>query len=217
MIKFKNIENIVSYMFDHLNNDDNLASVIGNRQLIIDIIQELLNYKNVVISQCLINYDEFDDKEYILYLYDDTDSDKWYINVEVCSPAKNGKYLAVGGYVLFHEDVNSKILIDMQNNKFMPLCGHDWFIVNENASEKTHEEDPHKSYDSCRSGKSGSTEKDCETLFIYRNHAGDPEGFSRSWTTSIDGNSLYCSQTYHSIYPNVLYRAAACLGVELNT
>lgn len=209
MIEFKKTVNLASHMLDHLDNEDNLASVIGNRQLIISVMQELLNHKNIFLSQCLIEFDEFCDKEYVLYLYDDTDSDKKYLNIEKCNPTQKGKYLSVGGYVLFHEDVNSKILIDMQNNEFMPLCGHDWFVINDNLSAETNEED------TCKDPKNNVAENDCETLFVYKNPNGDPEGFSRSWTAIVDGKTLYCSQIYYSAYPKALYSAATCLGVKL--
>lgn len=47
MLKFENIENLVSHMFANLDNEDNLVSVIANKQMIIDIMVELLNYKNL--------------------------------------------------------------------------------------------------------------------------------------------------------------------------
>ena len=43
MLNFENIENLVSHMFDNLDNEDNLVSVIANKQMIIDIMVELLN------------------------------------------------------------------------------------------------------------------------------------------------------------------------------
>ncbi|KAI4445089.1 hypothetical protein C823_007594 [Eubacterium plexicaudatum ASF492] len=45
MLNFENVEDLVSHMFANLDNEDNLVSVIANKQMIIDIMVELLNYK----------------------------------------------------------------------------------------------------------------------------------------------------------------------------
>lgn len=32
---------------------------------------------------------------------------------------------------MFHEDVNSKAIVDMQKNEYLPLGEHDWFAISE--------------------------------------------------------------------------------------
>lgn len=135
MLNFKNIENLASQMFANLNNEDNLVSVIANKQIIIDIMVELLNYKNVILENCDLDYEEEYDREYIISLFDDTESDNWHVNIEKCYLTEKDKYVSTDGYVLFHEDVNSKAMIDMQNNEYTPLKKHDWFTVGKESLE----------------------------------------------------------------------------------
>ena len=82
MLNYENIENLVSHMFDNLDNEDNLVSVIANKKMVTDIMVELLNYKNVILESCELDYDEEYDREYIVSLFDDVESDNWHINVE---------------------------------------------------------------------------------------------------------------------------------------
>ena len=139
MLNFENIENLVSHMFNNLDNEDNLVSVIANKKMVTDIMVELLNYKNVILESCELDYDEEYDREYIISLFDDVESDNWHVNVEKCYLAQKDKYVSTDGYILFHEDVNSKALIDMQNNEYMPLGEHDWFTIGNEESENTDE------------------------------------------------------------------------------
>lgn len=131
MLNFENIEDLVSHMFANLGNKNNLVSVIANKQMITDIMVELLNYKNVILNSCDIDYEEEYDREYIVSLFDDAESDNWYVNVGKSYLPEKEKYVATEGYVLFHEDVNSKAMVDMQNSKIFPLDDHDWFTVGE--------------------------------------------------------------------------------------
>lgn len=131
MLNFENIEDLVSYMFNNLDNDDNLISVISNRELTIAIVHELLNYENVILDNCEIVSDDEYDREYIVSLVDDVDSDKWYINVEKSYLIDKNTYVTTAGNVLFHEYVNSKAITDMQNNEFMPLDDYDYFVIGE--------------------------------------------------------------------------------------
>lgn len=141
MLNFENIEDLVSHMFANLGNENNLVSVIANKQMITDIMVELLNYKNVILNSCDIDYEEEYDREYIVSLFDDAESDNWHVNVEKCYLPEKQKYVATEGYVLFHEDVNSKALIDMQNNECMPLGEHDWFAIGNEELEGINEDD----------------------------------------------------------------------------
>lgn len=139
MLNFENIENLVSHMFDNLDNEDNLVSVIANKKMVTDIMVELLNYKNVILESCELDYDEEYDREYIVSLFNDVKSDNWHVNVEKCYLAQKNKYVSTDGYILFHEDVNSKVMVDMQNNEYMPLGEHDWFAIGNEESENTDE------------------------------------------------------------------------------
>lgn len=141
MLNFENIENLVSHMFNNLDNEDNLVSVIANKKMVTDIMVELLNYKNVILESCELDYDEEYDREYIISLFDDVESDNWHVNVEKCYLAQKDKYVSTDGYILFHEDVNSKALIDMQNNEYMHLGDHDWFTIGNEKFDNTDEDE----------------------------------------------------------------------------
>ncbi len=131
MINFESIEDLACYMFERLDNENDLVSVISNKEITIEIMCELLNYENVILEGCEINYNENYNREYTISLSNDYESDNWHVNIEKSYYEGNAKYLAPGGYVLFHEDVNSKALIDMQNNAFTSLGNHDWFVIGE--------------------------------------------------------------------------------------
>ena len=140
MLNFENIEDLVSHMFANLGNENNLVSVIANKQMITDIMVKLLNYKNVILNSCDIDYEEEYDREYIVSLFDDAESDNWYVNVGKSYLPEKEKYVATEGYVLFHEDVNSKAMVDMQNNEYMSLGEHDWFTIGEEKLENINED-----------------------------------------------------------------------------
>lgn len=139
MLNFKNIEDLASHMFEKLNGDEPV-SVVANKDLAISIMQELLEYKNVILKYA--NVDDYEyDKEYIVTLHDDCDSDSWDIAIESIYNYEKEMYFGTDGYVLFHEDVNSKAMLDMQNNENVELSGHDWFTIGEDESEDITEYD----------------------------------------------------------------------------
>ena len=147
MLNFENIEDLVSHMFANLDNENNLASIITNKSMTTDIMVELLNYKNVILNSCDIDYEEKYDREYIVSLFDDVESDNWYVNVGKSYLPEKEKYVATEGYVLFHEDVNSKAMVDMQNSKIFPLDDHDWFTVGETEFDYADEDGNNKDID----------------------------------------------------------------------
>ena len=147
MLNFENIEDLVSHMFANLDNENNLVSVITNKSMTTDIMVELLNYKNVILNSCDIDYEEEYDREYIVSLFDDVESDNCHVNAEKCYLAQKDKYVSTEGYVLFHEDVNSKAMVDMQNSKIFPLDDHDWFTVGETEFDDADEDGNNKDID----------------------------------------------------------------------
>lgn len=145
MLNFENIEDLVDYMFEKLDGDEPV-SVVANKELSVSIIQELLEYKNVILKYA--NVDDYEyDKEYIVTLHDDCDSDSWNIAIEPIYSYEKEMYFGTDGYVLFHEDVNSKAMLDMQNNENIELSGHDWFTIGEEESEDIAEDDTNEGTD----------------------------------------------------------------------
>ena len=134
MLNFNNIEDIVAYMFENLDNEDNCVSVIANKDLTLSVVKELLDYNDTILKYA--NVDDYEyDKEYIVTLHDDVDSDYWDVAIEPIYNYEKEMYFGTDGYVLFHEDVNSKAMIDMQNNENIELAGHDWFTIGEDDIE----------------------------------------------------------------------------------
>ncbi len=140
MQNFEDIEHLVSYMFEKLEGDEPV-SVVADKNFAVEVMQELLTYNNTILNMCEIEASNEYDREYLVSLYNTTDEGYWNINVEKIYSYEKEKYFSIGGYVLFHEDVNSKALIDMQNNDFMPLIGHDWFVIGEDEETNTDDND----------------------------------------------------------------------------
>lgn len=135
MQNFENVEELVARMFEKLDGDEPV-SVVADKDLAISIMRELLEYTNIVLKYANINDWDYD-KEYLVSLYDDTDY--WYVSIEQIYNYEKEKYLGTVGYVLFHEDVNSKALVDMQNNENIELSGYNWFVIRED--DETDDED----------------------------------------------------------------------------
>lgn len=129
MLNFENIDDLVCHLFDNLDNEDHLVTVISDKAITIEIMKELLKYDDVILNSCDLDTDSEYNKEYAISLLDDINSDYWYINIKKCYSPEADKYLSYGGYVIFHEDANSKAVMDMENNELLPLDTYNWFII----------------------------------------------------------------------------------------
>lgn len=117
MLNFENIEQLVDYIIENLDDKDNIISVIAHKDIILDVLHELYNYNNVIINTCYIE-DKFDyDKEYRLTIYNDADEENWSVDIIPIYNNVDNKCNASDDFTLFHESVNNKALIDMQNSK----------------------------------------------------------------------------------------------------
>lgn len=139
MLNFESVENLVVHMFEHLCGDEPV-SVVANKDLAVSIVQELLEYDDVILKYANINDWEYD-KEYIVTLHDACDADSLDVSIEPTYNYEKEMYFCTDGYVLFHEDVNSKAMLDMQNNEFMPLDNYDWFIIGESVDRHTNNDE----------------------------------------------------------------------------
>ena len=166
---------------------------------------ELLNYEDVVLDSCIIDFDEEYNREYILSLSDDIHSDDWHVSVEKCYNESKDIYYSTEGYVLFHEDVNSKALIDMQRNEFMPLGEHDWFTVGKDEELE----------DSDDEELSENDIYDSESTYISKNDDGVPVGFTKNWSVSKNGVTCYSSYSHFTDDVDMLREIASEIGIEL--
>ena len=139
MLIYDDVEQLVADMFHTVEANEDIISVIADKDLVIEIMRELLTY-NTVIDFCDI--DSFDyNSEYRVYLkYDDEDENYQHIGVDQIYNKDTGRYLGLSGYLLLHEDINSKALIDIQNNEMSFLTGHDWFVIGEDDSFEADDE-----------------------------------------------------------------------------
>lgn len=183
MQNFENIKDLVAYMFEKLDGEEPV-SVVADKDLIVSIMKELLDYDDIILDICDINSFEYD-SEYLVSLRDEIDTDYYHVSVEQIYNYEREKYFGTDGYVLFHEDVNSKALIDMQNNKNIEMSGHDWFVIGED--EETFDGE------SCKVGVENKLSEKC--VEYSKDKDGDMHGFSASRS---DGNSFYSYSVYTS-------------------
>lgn len=144
MLHFDDIEELVAHIFDKLDIDEPVTTVT-DKDLAVEIMNELLSYEDVVLDVAKIYNDYQYNKEYFVMLLDKED-DYWHIVVEPAYDCDKQKYLGVDGYVLLHEDANSKALIDMQNNELLTPSDHEWFVIGEDDSFDSDDEDVDSTY-----------------------------------------------------------------------
>lgn len=133
MLKFENIDELVCYMFRKLNNSDPV-SVVADKDFAVELMKELLSFDNVILDFCGIDDFEYD-REYLVSLCDEVDTDYWHVTVEQLYNYNTDEYRTTSGFVLFHEAANSKAQSDMQQNEFNELTGFDWFKFGEDNGE----------------------------------------------------------------------------------
>lgn len=205
MINFENIGDLASQLFQYTDTEEHLVSVVANKEIVTEIMAELLNYEDVVLDSCIIDFDEEYNREYILSLSDDIHSDDWHVSVEKCYNESKDIYYSTEGYVLFHEDVNSKALIDMQRNEFTPLGEHDWFTVGKDEELE----------DSDDEELSENDIYDSESTYISKNDDGVPVGFTKNWSVSKNGVTCYSSYSHFTDDVDMLREIASEIGIEL--
>lgn len=142
MLNFENYECIADYMKNYIDDVNDSISVVTNKDMTVEIMYELLRWKDVNLSKCNIEHESHYDKEYMITLYyDPDDNKKIYVDVEEAYSDDLGRYIVGSDSVLFYEDVNSKALIDMENNPFFENVFHDWFTIGEEESDNTDKDD----------------------------------------------------------------------------
>lgn len=137
---FEDVEDLVTYMFDKVNTDDPVT-VVADKNLTIDVLAELLTYKDVALELADIDTFEYDREYFVSLLYDEDEVDCWRVSVEKAFNYERDEYLGMYGYLLFHEDINSRILVDIQNNENVEMSSHDWFIIGEDDSFETDDDE----------------------------------------------------------------------------
>lgn len=135
MKKFYNIKQLTYWMFNKVNDDDNkdkFVTVVVNEDLAVKLLTELLVHDDIKLDFCNIDGFEYD-REYYVELSFDEYNDIYNIAVEQAYSYDKGMYFGTDGVVLFHEDVNSKALIDIQSNENVEVTEYDWFTLEEDS------------------------------------------------------------------------------------
>ena len=135
MKKFCNIKQLVYWMFNKVNDDDNkdnLVTVVVDKDLSVKILAELLVHDDIKLDFCNIDNLEYD-REYYVELFFDKDNDTYNIAVDQAYNYDKEMYFGTDGVILFHEDINSKALIDIQSNKHVDVTEYDWFTLEEGS------------------------------------------------------------------------------------
>ena len=136
-MNFEHYEDIADYMKNYIDDENDSISVVVNKDMAVEIMYELLRWEDVNLSKCNIEHESYYDKEYMITLYcDPDDNNKICVDVEEAYSADLGRYIVGSDSVLFYEDVNSKALIDMENNPFFENVFHNWFTIGEEDIEE---------------------------------------------------------------------------------
>lgn len=167
MKNYDDIEELVLDMFDIVDIHEPVT-VIADKDLSVDIMQELLTYENVILDIASIDSYEYN-KEYRTTLALSADDGYWHIIIDQAYNDFENKYFGIGGYILFHEDVNSRIIIDMQNNEYITMSGHDLFVIGEYDSFELDENDEDNEEEDTDNEETGVTEKDNLSNIPYTN------------------------------------------------
>lgn len=142
MLSFKDIDELLQYMFSK-QNDCSLVSVVADEDLTVEIMKELLIYDDVILDFCEFDSLEYD-KEYLISLCNEEDTDFCHVYIDQMYDYDSQKYRGTDGYVLFYEGASSKAQIDVTENEFCDICGYDWFKLGEDDNET--DEDPEVNY-----------------------------------------------------------------------
>lgn len=164
MLNFENIGDLVEFMFENLDENNTTVSVVIDKDSTIEIMKELLSYEDVILDFCDI--DTFDyEREYLVSLvYDENIDNHWHVSIDQVYNYEKEQYFGIGGYVLFHEDVNSKALVDMQNNEYVPLSKYDWFVIGESEDME-----PDNGSENASGEKSDDSDNNCYTITVKCN------------------------------------------------
>lgn len=208
MLNFMDMESLASFLLEEAD-VDKPTSIVASKELVIEVMQELLTYDSVILDVCEINAFDYN-REYLLSLSYKEETDCWHIGIEQIYDYEKKKYFSTDGYVLFHEFVNSKALIDMQSNQYTCM-EHDWFTLGEDDEEELEGMECKDKECVCKK----KDEQDSESTYVSRSKDGTPEGFSKSWATSSDGITCYSSYSHYSNDVDRLRKIAADFGVKL--
>lgn len=126
MITFNDVHELCTYAIKKSNAD--MVNIIVNRGDIFKLINEFSTVKNTEIESVIVDYaDEYTDVYYVS-LYKDTDG-ICYINIGRAYDDIAQEYFTFDGYMLFAEDVSSRLLISIMDDHESRIVDYDWYAM----------------------------------------------------------------------------------------
>ena len=124
---------------------------MADKDLAVDVLAELLTYNSIILEFVDIDSYEYDKEYYVTLSLDEDKINEtyyWHVSIEKAYNDVREAYWGTDGYVLFHEDINSKILVDIQNNENVEMSGRDWFVIGEDDSFEADDDEENNQEDS---------------------------------------------------------------------
>ena len=134
MITFINIDNLCEHIIDMAEKE--VVNMIAHRGIILETLRCIEHSYNIKIGCIDIDFVNDYDKEYTLCTYYDDDSDLLNVSIEKLFDEEKNCYLGVDGYVLIHENANSRALRDILDNHNSEVSDYDWFAIGEDDAEE---------------------------------------------------------------------------------
>ena len=134
MITFINIDNLCGHIIDMAEKE--VVNMIAHRGIILETLRCIEHSYNIKIGCIDIDFVNDYDKEYTLCTYYDDDSDLLNVSIEKLFDEEKNCYLGVDGYVLIHENANSRVLRDILDNHNSEVSDYDWFAIGEDDAEE---------------------------------------------------------------------------------
>lgn len=146
MKQFKNIDELVIFMAEKCQEEESV-SVIANRKLSIDILKTALSADDVVLDFAELDYKDDYEKEYTLDMTESENDGNFHVSICKAYSYPADIYLGGYDYVLYHEDVPSKAMKDINNNKLYEPDGCDWFCIGEDIDMESETPQPDDAHD----------------------------------------------------------------------
>lgn len=195
MISFKDIDYLCDYIMEK--SEEEFTSVIANRDIILTIMYNLISvYCDFEIGCCHIDFEDMYDKEYYLSIFKNEDTDIYSISIEKAYNEDTQCYLGTDGYIMFHEETNSKALRDILNNHNSEVSDYDWFIIGEDDVDEPVVHDGvvnSKNINNINDKISEKTKTEKTDVKYSKDDNGDIHGFTLS---SSDGDSCFSYSYY---------------------
>jgi len=123
-----NVNEVVELMSQEIDIESLSSTLVADFDYIYKTLKKFLTYDNVELTYCDVDTFEYD-REYGLTLHLDICRNVWEIDVWQTYNEDKNMYYGMDGFVIYHEDVNSKCMLDMLNNKTLRPSRTEWIVI----------------------------------------------------------------------------------------